>query len=354
MRKSLILAFFIASVFLFASAQSEVPVVVISVQGKLMYNSPGSTAGGEVGAGAVLKKAGSVMPDNAKSGSLLLSGYLFKTVKGKKLIGLETLFPKDQAAVGLNFDRTVADYIQAAISLGANPESPQDAWGNLAGKTGKGDGWGNLAGKTGKGDGWGNLAGKTGKGDGWGNLAGKTGKGDGWGGKGTSIYAVKPFGKLTDTKTLFTWSKPAGDNTYQLSIKNEAGETVFNGSTKDTFLYVTLDPKVFISDKQYKWQIQSGKQVSSYLVFEMSSPEGLNKAVQRATGSPLFASSGKDVQGIIKAVSLEYDDFYADAARTYAELQKSYPNNDLIKLMHATFWTRYGLKALAISAFKGN
>jgi hypothetical protein len=335
-------------------AQDEKPIIVVATQGPIVYKSPKGVAQAILGAGAVLQSKGSINLVKNSSVTLLSDGRFLK-VTGEKKSTLAALFPESDGLVTLNFEQDFSEYVNAAISMAANPENPKDAWGGVTGKKGTGDGWGGVTGKKGTGDGWGGVTGKKGTGDGWGGVTGKKGTGDGWGGKGNTLNAISPLGHISLANLVFTWSKPAGAQSFEVEIKNSGEQSIFKMTTKDTFLLVKLDPTIFIEGNQYQWQVSTtGAQPikSSPLVFEISTALDKANATKDAESTDLYKNGSKVVQETMRAVALEQAEWFAEADQIYRGLKKIEPNNTLLKLMHSALWMRLGLKPVATKAFK--
>jgi hypothetical protein len=92
---------------------------------------------------------------------------------------------------------------------------------------------------------------------------------------------------------------------------------------------------------------------SDALFFEIGEAATEQEALQSAQKAPLYQQSTEEVRILLQAVALEQDEWYEEASRLYQNLQKSESKNNLIRLMHAAFWMRQGLKPLAETAFSG-
>jgi len=350
MFKHLILTIFALGLSFFGFAQDENPIIVMAAQGKIAYQAPGYSTK-NLSAGAALKSAGTLTL-KANSTATLFSNGQFQQVKGEKTASLLSLFPEGSGLSKLNFEQSFNDYLIAAVFMAGNPQNPKDVWGGFIGKKGTGDGWGILGGKKGTGDGWGTFGGKKGTGDGWGTLGGKKGTGDGWGGKGNTITAIEPFGKIRPSTQVFRWSKPAGAQNYTLEIKSSKGETLLKTTAQDTSLSIELDPAKFKEGQQYLWEVSTGNIKSNTLTFEIGTSKDQTAAIQKAETAAAYSANPAVVQGMLRAIALEQGEWYMDAAQAYREAQKIDPQNTLVKLMHAAFWMRNGPKPMAEQAFK--
>jgi hypothetical protein len=354
MKKYLILLTFICGLSGAVWAQGEDPTILISTQGKFSYKTAKGIIQSGLKAGAVFKNSGSVMVPK-KSSITLLSQGRFLQVEGEKKSTITALFPDNGGLSSLNFESDFGEYIRSAISMVANPENPKDAWGGITSKKGGGDGWGDITSKKGSGSGWGDITSKKGSGSGWGDITSKKGSGSGWGGRGNTITAIDPLGKVRASSVLFRWSKPAGVQSFELEIKNSADKSLFKATTKDTFLLVVLDPTQFLEGQQYHWLVTgtgTSTIVSNPLTFEMGTEQAKADALQKAQGADLYKQSSKVVQNLMEAVALEQAEWYGEADQAYRNAKKLEPGNTLLKLMHAAFWVRIGLNPVATKAFK--
>jgi len=335
-------------------AQDIVPVALVAASGKVVYTSAGAKQ--KLVPGAVMKPSGTLTLGK-KSSVLLLCDGQFKQLKGKQSATLSTQFQEPApGAPRLSFDLIFSNYVMSALQLAASPESAGDGWGAVRTGTGTGDGWGAVRTGTGTGDGWGSVRTGTGTGDGWGVVRTGTGTGDGWGGKGNNIRAIQPFGKLMPGSAVFRWSKPAGNRTFKLTISDLHNQTVLETNTLDTFYTVDLTKAPFQAGTKYQWSVASDEApaaVSNTLQMELSDDAQRNAAIERVQRAASYAQNPPDVQQLMQAVSLEQADFFAEAAGIYSALQKTQPKNQLVRLMHAAFWMRYGLKEVAREAFSG-
>ncbi len=361
----------IAAVYLglFAFAQEErLPVILAAAQGKpLIYRSPDGGGKMKLITGAALKREGSLQLKKGSRAVLFYNGD-FQQVEGKKVFSLAEVFPnQDKPVLRLDFQSTFVNYLSAAINLAADPDNAADAWGGVKTEKGTGDGWGGI--KTekgtgdgwggvktekGTGDGWGGIKTEKGTGDGWGNIKTEKGTGDGWGGKGEGITAILPFGNLLPSAADFYWSKPAGSNSYQVTILDLAGNIVAEKLVRDTFCSFDLTSAPFAAGNVYQWRVAPADNLASssnLLTFKLSDADAQAAATLRAERSSMYAQSPESLRGLMRAVALERSDWYAAAAETYREVQKADPKNGLARLMHAAFWMRYGLKEMATPAY---
>jgi hypothetical protein len=369
MLKQSILSIVAVCLGLFAFAQeARLPVIVAAAQGKpLIYRSPDGGGKMKLITGAAIKRDGSLQLKKGSRAMLFYNGD-FQLVEGKKIFSLAEVFPnQDNPLLRLDFQLTFVDYLSAAINLAADPDNTADAWGGVKTEKGTGDGWGEI--KTvkgtgdgwggvktekGTGDGWGSVKSEKGTGDGWGSVKTEKGTGDGWGGKGKDITAILPFGLLLPQTTTFSWSKPAGATSYQVSILDMNGNTLAEKVVKDTFCTFDLALAPFVAGTNYQWRaaaLDNPASASNALPFALSDAAAQAAATMRAENSALYAQSPQSLRSLMRAVALERSDWYVAAAETYREVQKEDPKNEIARLMHAAFWMRYGLKEMATQAY---
>ncbi len=339
-------------------AQEATPVVIVSTTGKVALISQNESKPTRIESGAVAKSTGQLQLSKNSTAMVYCNGT-FKQVNGKQTIPLANLCGTASARRSLNFDSDFGKAVMAAVEVVAVAQSRGDGWAVALGDRPKtGDGWGMALGDRPKtGDGWGKVLGDRPKtGDGWGKVLGDRPKtGDGWGGRGTNINLILPFGKVSADNTTFSWSKPAGTNTYQLVILDE-GRMVHSLSTKDTFARVNLQSLNLIVGKTYRWKVSTagGQPLNSdELEFGIGTNEERMAAMSDASSSNVYKSSNsKTLHGITEALALETGDWYYDAQQKYAQLQKKNADN-MVRMMHAAFWMRYGFPFLAQKAAEG-
>ncbi len=354
MLKHLILLSLTTIFWLPAIAQEETPVILLASRGKIKYQSPGHPERQTVISGAVLKKGGILSLKKSGYAVVFCDGQL-RQLRGKQPVSLAEQFPENKGMVKLNFDMAFGEHVLAAVSMAAHPGNSADAWGSVKTASGSGDGWGGVKTVSGSGDGWGGVKTVSGSGDGWGTVKTATGTGDGWGGKGQKVIAIHPFGKLSGATTTLSWSRPAGGQTFQVKVMDSQGKPVAETTTKDTSWVLNLAQLKLSEGRQYQWSITpQGDQTmtSNVLSFEVGDGFVESKALQKLESSEIYQQSPEALQGLMQAVAFEQSELYSAAARTYLELQKANPRDKMIRLMHAAFWMRYGLKPVAERAYK--
>lgn len=345
-------------------AQEAQTVLVVAVKGQLMYQSPGDSMIQEVFNGAVLQIGGTVRMAEGKGEATLFADGRFQQVKGSNPATLLELFPNTAGMLRLNFDATFGEYLMAATNMAANPGSEGDAWASVKTTKGSGDGWAKIKSTKEMGDGraqgisnafqdgWGSIKTVKGTGDGWGTVKTTKGTGDGWGGKGSGIQAIHPYGKVRPGTLKFIWSKPAGNPVFKLEIRNSSGTVILETTTQDTFW--TPVPDTFPANGSFEWNITASGDLairSNTLIFEIAGASEQNQAFELAEKAPLYKQSTEEVRQLMRAVALEREAWFVDAATIYRDLQKAHPGNQLIRIMHAAFWMRQGIKPLAEQAY---
>lgn len=354
MFKQLILFSIGLSLGVTAYTQNEMPVILVYSKGKINYRSPAKAEQQPVVPGAVLNRNG-VISLKKKSQAVVFCEGQFRQIQGKEPVSLAEQFPKSGGTVKLGFDLAFGEHLLAAVSMAAYPGNPRDAWGSVKTASGTGDGWGGLKTVSGTGDGWGGVKTASGTGDGWGTVKTTTGTGDGWGGKGQKIIAILPFGKISGASATLSWSRPSGEQTFLVSITDHLGKTVVETTTRDTFWLLDLTQAKLTPGANYQWSVaaQGNKDMTSNtLSFEMTDGAATTAAIRKAEDSELYKKNPEALRGLMRAVALEQQEMYVAAAQTYQELQKTNPRNPLIRLMHAAFWMRYGLKPVAEEVYK--
>lgn len=345
-------------------AQDEVPIVVVSSAGKIRYTSPSTSGKLNVAPGAALRLSGTLTLPDASSSILLCHAGQFVRLKGKGTHKLNTLFDANSDA-GIDFDADFARYVEAAVEMAAvqrqengwkkgpaNPKKNGDGWG-VTNPTKSGDGWG-VTNPPKSGDGWG-VTNPPKSGDGWG-VSNPTKSGDGWVAKSARIVPFLPFGKLQSGPTTFYWSRSAGVSSFRLTLSDDNGKVVHATTVRDTFATLRLDSLKLQTGGKYSWSASAiGKTdlATSPRIFTLAPREERDRAVQQTTDSQIIGEADALVRGMMEAVALEQSGWYDEAARKYADLQRLNAGDNMLRLMHAAFWMRYGLSAKAKTTLAG-
>ncbi|HMQ59860.1 MAG TPA: hypothetical protein PKE06_04280 [Flavilitoribacter sp.] len=353
MIKHLILLVVTVGMTVAATAQTEMPVVLVAAKGKIKYTSADGMTG-KILTGAVLRRGGSLQLKKKNQVVLFHNGH-FRQLEGKQSVPLASQFPEGENMVDLDFALTFGTYVMAAVDLAANSNNSDDAWGTVKSTGGSGDGWGTVKSTGGSGDGWGTVKPTGSSGDGWGTVKPTGGSGDGFGDKGLTIWAIQPFGKVNGKEPVrLYWSKPSGNPEFYIRIQDEAGQTVKETTTRDTSW--TLEP-IAAGLKEgafYQWNVSvkgAADQKSNTLTFEMGSPNETAEVMKRVENSAIYKRGPESLRGLMSAIALEQKDWYHAAAEVYDKIQKNHPKDQMVRLMHAAFWVRYGLKPEGEKAF---
>ena len=253
-------------------------------------------------------------------------------------------------------DKGVKDgFGEKGVKDGFGDKGVKDGFGDKGAKDGFGDkgakdGFGDKGAK----DGFGDKGAK----DGFGDKGAKDGFGDkgakdGWGGVGKHIHLILPAGKLELKSTEFSWSRPANTTSYQLVIKNSSGKNIHSIQVNDTFVDVDLKKIKLKYDEEYQWVVSSvqtptiSSSTNSIVIEKMepsSSPE------TKLSKSKIYNQADVTTQLLMKAIILENDEWYYEAALIYKTLKNKEPNNQLVKMMHAAFWYRGDIYEMADAA----
>jgi hypothetical protein len=362
------------------SAQTDnFPAVVVSSQGKVRYRPADNSSTLKIAPGAVVKKDGTLKISGNGSAVVYCNGRL-KVIKGKGDYDLAEVF-KPGGLSSLNFDPEFGKFVRASVEfvavkqvgdgMGAavtDPKRAGDGWGSAVTDPKRaGDGWGNAVTDPKRGgDGWGSAVTDPKRaGDGWGTAVTDPKRagdgmgsavtdpkraGDGWGGSGVTIIPILPFGKLTPGNTDFAWSRPAGAKTYQLNILDENNKTLHRITTTDTFATIDLRTLNLTTNQMYSWNVQTtdnAGSASTALDFVVSTSETQASVANRASNSATYRDGGPVLQGMMEAVALEKGDWFGAAEQRYATLLKKHPNDNMLRIMYAAFWMRYGLEPKA-------
>ncbi len=352
--------------------KSPQTVVLVSSSGEVGLIPKGKKKAKPVQNGAVLKSTGKLQLGAGAQATVYCNGQ-FKELAGSPSVELAGVCG-DAGNVATDAGYDFGEKLIAAVEMVADakqrkdgwamavgdPKKGSDGWGLAVGDPKKGsDGWGTAVGDPKKGsDGWGLAVGDPKKGsDGWGTAVGDPKKGsDGWGGKGSSIRLIMPFGKVLATTTPFFWSRPANTEPYKLEILDDANKIVHTASVSDTFAQINLGSMNLNVDQKYHWRVTvSGSKplTSNELEFEIGTEEERKEILNFANNAALSRTSKSEtVPSLIEAIALENGRWYVAAQKQYAELQKKHSDN-VVNMMHAAFWMRYGFKRLAEKAARG-
>ena len=78
--------------------------------------------------------------------------------------------------------------------------------------------------------------------------------------------------------------------------------------------------------------------------------EQSNSPEIKLSKSKIYHQADQTTQLLMKAIILENDEWYYEAALIYQALKKKEPNNQLVKMMHAAFWYRGDIYEMADAA----
>ncbi|MBK9337474.1 MAG: hypothetical protein IPM98_13255 [Lewinellaceae bacterium] len=360
------------------------PAVVVSTAGKVRYASADNSLNLKIAPGAVVKNDGTLKISGNGSAVVYCNGRL-KSIKGKGNHALSDIF-KPGGLSSLNFDPEFGKYIRASVEFVAtkqvgdgmgqaitNPKQGGDGWGSaITNPKQGGDGWGAaITNPKQGGDGWGAaITNPKQGGDGWGTaitnpkqggdgmgaaITNPKQGGDGWGGSGITIIPILPFGKLLPGNTDFIWSRPTGAKTYQLNILDENNKSLHSITTTDTFATIDLRTLNLPPNQLYSWNVQvpgNPGMTSATRDFVLSTSEEQATASARASNSTLYRDGTPVVRGLMEAVALEKGEWLAAAEQRYATLLQKHPKDNMLRVMYAAFWMRYGLEPKAKSVLK--
>jgi len=371
MKQHLIL---VATFLLAISLQAQAPetVVLVSSTGEVGLIPKGKKKAKPILNGAVLKSTGKLQLAAGAEATVYCNGH-FKELAGSSSVELSGVCGDAGSAAtdaGYDFGQRLLGAVEmmaVAKKRGdgwsnsvTDPKRSGDGWGNsVTDPKRSGDGWGNsVTDPKRSGDGWGNsVTDPKRSGDGWGNsVTDPKRSGDGWGGKGSKIRVVMPFGKVIAETTTFSWSRPANTEPYLLVIKDESNTIVHSVTVRDTFARIDLRSLNLSKDQKYHWGVSvagSKPMTSNELEFSIGSEEELKEILDFAKNASLARSTkSPTVRGLIEATALENGSWYYAAQNGYAELHRKYADN-VVRMMHAAFWMRYGFRHLAVKAAQG-
>ena len=407
MKKLVLLFIFLIQFFANLLAQ-EKAIIVVSVSGSVSYLSDVTTIN-QVTPGVVLTLDGKVTLANDAKAMIYYNAEFISLKSGVNI--LKDVCNVQEGRRNFNIDGKIGERLQDAIDLanlagnrdanwttinnfkksGFGDKGAKDGFGDKGAKDGFGDkgakdGFGDKGAKDGFGekgakDGFGDKGAKDGFGDkgakagfddkgakdgfgdkgakdGFGDKGAKDGFGDkgakdGWGGVGKHIHLILPAGKLELKSTQFSWSRPANTTSYQLVIKNSSGKNIYSIQVSDTFVDVDLKKIKLKYDEEYQWVVSSvqtptiGSSTNSIVIEKM---EPSNTPETKLSKSKIYNQADATTQLLMKAIILENDEWYYEAALIYMALKKKEPSNQLVKMMHAAFWYRGDIYEMADAA----
>lgn len=339
---TLLSAVLFASVSLFA--QEAKPVVIVSTAGKVSLKSAGKRKASPIGAGGVAQNTGTLLLPAGAEAVVYCSGQ-FKQVRGGTSQDLGSICGNEPGTQRVDADYDFGEKLVAAVEMVAVAKHNGHGWSSsITNPRKSGDGWGTAITNPRKG------------GDGWGSSITNPRKGgDGWGGKGSTIRLIMPFGKLKPGPITFTWSKPKTSEPYELVIRDESGKTVHTQMLRDTSVELNLGSLNLAPDHLYRWMVSvagANPMQSDDMLFGIATEDDWKETMEQINSSSLAKSANSPaLSNMVEAVALEQGEWYYDAYLVYQRAQKQHPDN-LVRMMHAAFFTRYGFYALAAKAAK--
>lgn len=359
-----------------ARAQEDPTVWLLSSENALCYRTEAGTWHKNIQPGAIILKANTLKVPRKAVATLYSNGTFVQLKKGK--YRLSEVWKNATTLRTLGFDEAFESYLAASVSLaqeanGLNPDwarlidpatggdgwgttdpkKAKDGWGTTDPKKAK-DGWGTTDPKKSK-DGWGTTDPKKAK-DGWGVTDPKKAK-DGWGGQGKRIHPIMPFGNLMPSgPVVFSWSQPEGSGAFTLQIHDADGKLVHEATTQDTFVVVNISKAPYVDGAHFVWQVRTergGEMLeSNRLEIAISNSNEWEAALAPLKRSKLFPTADPMLREIMEAVALERAEWFYSAKQRYADLKAKYPDNNMARIMFATFWMRNGLLTMAHAAVK--
>ena len=221
-----------------------------------------------------------------------------------------------------------------------------------------GSGWG-VSGST-NGSGWG-VSGST-NGSGWGaddprlnvgwGVSGST-NGSGWGEEDMTIFILTPGGLYEPKKVNLSWILQDDVEEYLIVIMDQNLNLIKRESTTNNIL--SFDLSDLNPDVSYYWQVlaKEKKAVSIPIAFDVASKQDIKEINDLPKDSDIYSKVNKATQGMMLAVAYEDQGMYALAMKTYKELLKSNPKNNLLRINYIAFSLRMGMtsKALELAKF---
>lgn len=371
---AILVACFIASAA--ATAQGDPTVWLLSAEKTLSYRTEAGAWQKNIHPGAVILKANTLKVPRKATATLYHNGTFVQLKKGKHR--LSDVWKNATTLRSLGFDEMFESYLAASVSLAqeanglntdwarlidpktggdgwgtTDPKKAKDGWGTTDPKKAK-DGWGTTDPKKAK-DGWGTTDPKKAK-DGWGVTDPKKAK-DGWGGQGKRIHPIMPFGNLLPSgPVVFSWSKPEGSGGFALKIHDAAGNLVHEAVTQDTFAVVDISKAPYMDGAHFVWQVfaeRDGEKLESErFEIAISNSDAWEAAFAPLKRSKLYPTADPALRQIMEAVALERAEWFYPAQQRYIDLKAKYPENNMARIMYATFWMRYGLLTMAHAAVK--
>ena len=144
-------------------------------------------------------------------------------------------------------------------------------------------------------------------------------------------------GPITASRPVFEWAAVEGSPAYQLALKNEDGDVLWQQQTSATKVDYPASMKPLAAGI-YSWEVRA--QAGGKLVGEQTANFEVKPAAQA------FNTTAADPAAmLVEAIALENAGYFAEAAAYYRELQKANPSDERISRRLAWLYFNAGLLA---------
>lgn len=371
-------------VFLFSlslAAQGTTSLVVVSVRGKVKYESSNYQKPITLQPGAVITTDGYV---HLEEGDKLtcMHGDQFFNITGKGRKSLSRAIGLIKPGTAITFDGEYSKFVKAAVEFKAiareadgwggitDPKTSGDGWGGITPPKEAGDGWGGITQPKTSGDGWGGITQPKTSGDGWGGITQPKTSGDGWGGItqpktsgdgyggitqpktsgdgfGDGVKAIMPrlpYGNQVADVVTFRWTGPSDIKVYRLEILDSKGEVIHSQTCKKTYADIDLISLELNIGETYTWQVMPDDLESTAdahkIKFIMTSKKDLTAAMSKSSKTKLGASSDPVLKNVMQAAALELSEYYNEALLKYESALEEDPKNEMVKMQYSAFLMR--------------
>ena len=158
--------------------------------------------------------------------------------------------------------------------------------------------------------------------------------------RGYPPIAIFVGGPVTNPRPAFEWAPVAGAASYQITLTNEAGATVWQYKAATPPVPYPASMPALIDGANYQWEVRA--EADGKIL-------GQQGAMFQVKANPQLArASGDDFGGkLTEALELEDAGYYAEAAARYRVLRQVHPDDDRISRRLIWLYWNSGLIAAA-------
>ena len=166
-------------------------------------------------------------------------------------------------------------------------------------------------------------------------------------------------GPITHARPVFKWERVENAASYQLTLKGEAGEVVWEHSGPSPQVAYPTSAPVLEEGRIYVWEIRARKEPdileslgSLFRRISGRGPDVMTIAGQSASfniqSNPELSKTAGDPQAaLIRAIELESEGYFSEAADYFRELKRSHPQDMRLGRHLAWLYEHAGLSGAA-------